>query len=126
MSTFAHRPVRLHRVTDIDEMRTVSVASGEDGALMIIEQTDGELTYQTFGTPSHAHMVRIEEASLGALCSTLGSSELDDALQRFFSDDGVFLSDLLDCMDQAGISYSYATSTDAATVIRMHADEDKS
>ena len=71
-------------------------------------------------------MMRIEEASLGSLCSTLGSSELDDALQRFFSDDGVFLSDLLDCMDQAGISYSYATSTDAATVIRMHADEDKS
>ena len=109
---------RLLTVTDMDEMRTVSL-TWEGNALVLMERNDGELTHQMFGTLSHVHMVRLEAAELDKLCSAIGyDGSANQGLAQFFSHEDVFLSDLLDQLDASGVAYSYASATPLVTNLR--------
>ena len=104
------KPVRLLTIGDQDEMRRVSYVLLEEGGLLLIERTDGELTYEVFGTCSQTRVVRIGSEHMAALCSALGAehASLDVAMREFFYDAEVFLSDLLDLLDARGVPYRFA------------------
>lgn len=119
MVSVARKPVMLLEAADLDEVRTVSAAREEDGALLVTERTDGEITYQVFGTLTHVRVARVgpdAASELGAALGSPGDPEL--GLRRFFARRDVFLSDLLDLMDARGLAYGVAIGTPEEYLLR--------
>lgn len=108
----------LLTVYETDEMRRVSLSAGDDGSIILAERTDGELTFDIYGTLSHTRMVRIEQRFAGELAQVLDSGSAGEGLRAFFASEEVFLSDLLDRLDASGIPYVYADSVPGETALR--------
>ena len=92
-----------------DEARKVTLIEGD--SLVVTEVTEGSVTEAAYGTRRHAHKML---GDAGAFARALGSEAdaVSVALDAFFAvreDDGeaALLSDLMDCLDQAGESYTY-------------------
>lgn len=113
-------PIVLSRIELPAELRVITLQESSTGDLTIIEKTDGELTHLTFGSISHTSRVTIPSSQLEPLAHVIGYGEErpSQALQLFFSRQNVYLSDLQDKMDSAGISYGFSTSSGNVTSTR--------
>lgn len=100
----------LADVAEGDETRRVLLIGDDD--LSVTEVTEGPVTEAAYGSWRHAHKML---GDAGAFARALGSetSDVARALAVFFSTRGedasevALLSDLMDCLDRAGESYTY-------------------
>ena len=84
------------------------------GGLEVGESTSGPLTNEVYGSRTHYHAVRLsatatEEGArhLVACEDDAQDAELESLLVAYFAADERFLSDLMDDLDDWGVSYGY-------------------
>lgn len=115
------RELVLAQVAEGDEGRCVTAVCGV--SLAVSETSRGPVTEVAYGSPMHGHKVFVDAGALmGALARAVAADSCDvdegepedralRALQVFFAPcegEVALLSDLMDCLDAAGVAYTYA------------------
>ncbi len=82
------------------------------GTTEVGEQSCGPLTQMVFDAEEQHHSVYLSLESRAKLAASLGgtSVDLEKALARRVSNEGLFLTDLMDELDGRGIPYGYLNS----------------
>lgn len=107
------RGVLVSDFEDRGERRKVFLNERESD-VYLAEVSEGPLTEALFGSGPRYHEVRVGVGEVARLGWVLGAAsacesadDLTDHLRSFFADGDRFLSDLMDELDAAGVSYSY-------------------
>ena len=104
---------------DEDEVRQVWLREEETGGIEVGETTSGPLTKEVYGEERHDHRVRLGAAELECVARAMGEGATGaKALGAFLSSEDVFLSDLMDALDQREISYDYVSIMRRGTAFR--------
>lgn len=100
------------------DVRKVEVTRHKEGGLVVAEQMAGPDVALVFECESWCHEVCVLQASLPALASRLSVevAGLAEALEEWLAKN--YLTDLMDELDIAGISYTYAADTPQGAVVR--------
>ena len=117
-----HKGYTLLEANDGCEVRRV-FGFEEAGGFAVGEVTRGDLTEDIFGADVHFHQIVLDEKDFGRCAWVLGATDApEDAedlacqLRIWFGATGFFLSDLMDLLDQEGVSYGYLNDCKGAGV----------
>ncbi len=105
------------------DVRKVEVTCHRAGGLVVVEEIAGPDTVLVFECESWRHEVCLPQVSLLALAGRLSVevAGLAEALEEWLAKN--YLTDLMDELDIAGISYTYAADTSQGAVVRPAGSE---
>jgi hypothetical protein len=98
-----------------DEVRLITAGIGDDGDLLIEEQTDGAMTVLAYGALTCVRKLVVHKDQVDAAAWALGMCDAYErgavkALKKLFSEEDRYLSDIQDMFDAGGVHYTYAVT----------------